>query len=60
MENQSLTKSSISTIKSLFTASILTADAEEPSGMKIPIKCKWFRTKGSSSEQIKEITSNVY
>ena len=48
--------------KSLFQASILNAEAEEPNnpGFKIPIKCTWYRTQGSRSYKIKDIKSNVY
>ena len=48
--------------RSLFQASILNAEAEEPNnpGFKVPIKCTWYRTIGAHSEQIHEISSNVY
>ena len=46
----------------MFQASILNAEAEEPNnpGFKVPIKCTWYRTKGTRSYQIFEISSNVY
>ena len=48
--------------RSLFQASILNAEAEEPNnpGFKVPIKCTWYRNKGALQEQIHEISSNVY
>ena len=49
-------------LKSLFQASILLAEAEEPgdSGFKVPIKCTWYRYRGSEPELIQDINSNVY
>lgn len=48
--------------KSLFNASILNAEAEEPEnpGFKVPIKCSWFRQKNGICQKIPEISSNVY
>lgn len=48
--------------RSLFQASILNAEAEEPQnpGIKVPIKCTWYRFTGHRSEKIPEISSNVY
>lgn len=38
------------------------AEAEEPgdSGFKVPIKCTWYRYRGSEPELIQDINSNVY
>lgn len=48
--------------RSLFKASILHAEAEEPgeSGFKVPIKCTWYRVRGETTEALSEIQSNVY
>jgi hypothetical protein len=48
--------------KSLYQASILNAEGEEPNnpGIKIPLKCKWFRIRANEEVLIREISSNVY
>jgi hypothetical protein len=39
----------------------LNAEAEEHNNpFKVPIKCKWYRTKGSTTYELPEISSNVY
>ena len=40
----------------------MNAEAEEPNnlGFKVPIKCTWYRSKGSTTYEIPEISSNVY
>ena len=58
--NDSQSKNQIQ--RSLFQASILNAEAEEPHnpGIKVPLKCTWYRLQGQRSEKIPEISSNVY
>jgi hypothetical protein len=48
--------------KSLFQASLLLAEAEEPnnSGFPVPIKCTWLRITDDKETLISDISSNVY
>lgn len=40
----------------------MNAEAEEPDhpGIKVPLKCTWYRNQGERSYKISEISSNVY
>ena len=62
MGNPSDAQSKNTIQRSLFQASILNAEAEEPHnpGIKVPVKCTWYRLQGQRSEKISEISSNVY